>query len=476
MSISVVFGILLLAVVAGVGWLLARFLLRAGTELDRLSLAFPLGAGVFTWSLFVASWLGVALNLRLVILVLILLGLGSASLLYVQGLRNKDINPKLASRRADRSLGTLISRAPLAILALVVIVAAIIAIGVGYSTWDAIAIWSIKGYGIAYSGSIFEAGYWGAHRFAYPLNIPLLISSAWLASGDLLPESKIVFPVFWASTLVGIYSFWRGRKVGRLLAGLGALFLATIPEMFFHGTIGYANIPLAAYIVLGALWGIVGIENGDKHALVLSGILLGFGAWTRVEGVLFSVSVIVALMAAWRISKQGKIRLGAWLAPFAIIAGSWMVFFRLFGAEGSQASGALSEAFRSIPAGDLGTDALMVIARYFAGRSIELGLWGLLFPISLALILLNWKRLSPQNYPVSFALLLCTILTGAATVALYYIGSYISPDLSGWLTRSFPRAFFQSAYLVGALAVLVASESLVPRHGVSGDAAALADS
>lgn len=474
MSISVIFGILMLAGVAGVGWLLARFLLGAGTELDRLSLAFPLGAGMFTWLLFVASWMGVALNLTLVILVLLLL-LGFSTLLSVQGLRNKDSRPELARRRADPSLGWLAPRAPLALLALLVFVAAIIAIGVGYSTWDAIAIWSIKGYGIALSGSILDASYWGAHRSAYPLNIPLLISSARLVSGDLLPESKIVFPVFWASTLVGIYSFWRGRKVGRLLAGLGTLFLATIPEIFFHGTIGYANIPLAAYIVLGALWGIVGIESADKRALILSGILLGFGAWTRVEGILFSVSVIVALLAAWRISKQGRIHLGAWLTPFAIIAGAWMVFFRLFGAAGSQASGALGEAFRSIPAGDLGIDGLLVIARYFAGRSIDLGRWGLLFPISLALILLNWKRLSPRNYPVSFALLLCTTLTGAATVALYYIGSYISPDLAGWLSRSFPRAFFQSAYLLGALAVLVSSESMLQRRGISGDATDLAD-
>ena len=126
----------------------------------------------------------------------------------------------------------------------------------------------------------------------------------------------------------------------------------------------------------------------------------------------------------------------------------WLAFFRIFGAEGSQASGALGEAFRAIPAGDIGLDALVVIGRYFAGSSIELGLWGLLFPIGVGLILVNWRMLTPKEHPTSFALLLCTLLTGIATVALYYIGSYISSDLFGWLSRSFPRAFFQSAYII----------------------------
>ena len=237
--------------------------------------------------------------------------------------------------------------------------------------------------------------------------------------------------------------------------------------MFLHGTIGYANIPLASYIVLGAIWATIGITRADKGAQVVSGILLGLGAWTRVEGVLFSISIIVAVTLAWSISRQGRLFVAAWLAPFSVIAGIWLVYFALFGAEGSQAGGAMTLALNSFLNGDFGLGALGVIGRYFIGRTIEWRLWGLLFPVTLALIVASWRRLSPREYPVAFGLLLSTIATALATVLLYYIGSFFSPDLGGWLTRSFPRAFFQSAYLLGALAVLVASEPLSDRSEVT---------
>lgn len=243
--------------------------------------------------------------------------------------------------------------------------------------------------------------------------------------------------------------------------------------MYFHGTIGYANIPMASYIVLGTLWGIEGISNSDSRVQMMSGTLLGLAVWSRIEGTLFSLAVVAALGGTWIISRKGRPILRHWLLPIIGFGAIWTGFFVAFGAAGSQPSQATGSAFSSILDGDLNLDAVRIIIRYFIGRTIELQPWGLLFPASALLILLNFKKLSPRRQPDSFSLLLTAGLMGVMSLGFYYVGSFGAvPGLYDWLTRSFPRAFFQSAFLLGTLAVLLVSHALAepPKHvsGVKG--------
>jgi len=59
---------------------------------------------------------------------------------------------------------------------LMAITAALVSIGRGYSVYDDIAIWSLKGYVIADKHSLMAAGAASGHGLAYPLNLSLAIA------------------------------------------------------------------------------------------------------------------------------------------------------------------------------------------------------------------------------------------------------------------------------------------------------------
>src|SRR3989304_4936448 len=175
-------------VILAFGFSLSTIILRGAGRLEHLSLAYPIGLGIFTWILFLASRAG-----------------------------------------------------------------------------DGIAIWSVKGYGIAAAESIFGARQWGAFGLHYPLNLPLAIAAVRLIDGDVLPGSKIVFALFYLTLVLGCYVFLlRGGMLARV-AALGTLLIATTPIVLDHGTNGYANLPMAAYLVLGGLFAIHGMVDGSAR-------------------------------------------------------------------------------------------------------------------------------------------------------------------------------------------------------------------
>jgi hypothetical protein len=451
-----------------IGFLLAALILKSDHWIMLLGLAFPLGAGLLTWFIFVLSWLGVPLSSGLII------GVISGCLMILLSLRHsrmfiRGLGSQLSHPRDKNELKKWITQnyGLLAVFGLFLIASGF-AIGKSYSAWDATAIWSIKGYGIAYEGTVFAGDVWGAHRLFYPLNIPILISFFRLLSGDLLPGSKIVFPIFYLSTLLVSYAFWRRRGLRSLYANIGIVLLATIPDIFFHATIGYANLPMACYLVLGMLFGIDGVYQNNSNDQLMSGLLLGFAGWTRVEGILFDLAVILVILILYWFTKRGKVRWLIWLLPVSFIIGIWMVFYRLYGADISPAMRSLGDEMQSISQFDLGLDRIYTIVRYVLKIPINRLKWGYLFLVCPILILFNWRKLSPKVDPSGLALLLAMFGTGLAACLLFYVGSTSNPSgLAGWMVRSFPRAFFPTPLLTGILTTLLVGSPKVALHGMN---------
>lgn len=454
---SLIIAAALLLAILLLGSQIARAVLAPQQRAELLSLAFPIGAGALTWLLFLVSWVGLPLKLPSVIVVYAL------ALLAAAVISARVSSKRLGAKRGSigRPIAALCSAdkmhtALLILFAFLISLAAYIAVARSYSTWDAAAIWATKGYGIAFEGSIFAGARWGAYGLAYPLNVPLLISVfAWLG-GDSLSGSKLIFPAFLASVSLGSYAFWIRQGVSMRLAGLGMLLVASVPEIFLHATIGYANLPMASYLVLGTLYGMEGIFGNRPRALPISGILLGLASWTRVEGVMYCLAVLAALLLIALISGQARPGIARGLWPFALISGTWLLFYRTSGASGSQAMGALRMAIDSISQGELNLESLRLIFGYFRRYAFDLPTWGLLFPASALLLLSRWRSLRRRENPQAFAGMLAIVGTGLVTVILFYVGSFGSSDLFGWLVRSFPRAFFPTAILIGVVSVLVA--------------------
>ncbi len=335
---------------------------------------------------------------------------------------------------------------------------AAIAVGRSYSSWDAIAIWAAKGYGISLENTIFAGVIWGAHQLEYPLNMPLLISSFRTLEGDIFPGSKLLYPFFYMALLAGSFFFWRTCKVKFRYACVGLLFISTIPIIFEHSTIGYANLPFSVYLVLGTLLGIFGINRGSKGIQLLSGSYLSLAVWTRLEGIFVIPIAILSLLAASRVIKARKIHLLFMLAPVAVIMGTWVVFGRIHGAQELFTS-AIQSLWGSFSKGEFHFDALYWIARSLDRQLLEIKAWGLLLPLAILLLILHYQKLNPKRYPLSFMALVPALSVGLSIVGFYYLVSFVG-DLRPWLETSVNRMFLPAG-LLGSIWLILFSGSRV---------------
>jgi hypothetical protein len=258
------------------------------------------------------------------------------------------------------------------------------------------------------------------------------------------------------SWVIASYRFWCQRGISRLIAAFGSLFIATVPIFFEHATIGYADLTFACYIGLGVLWGLEGIFAQNWHYQVISGISLGLVCWTRAEGILYSIALVLTMMIAWRIVGQGRPKLLPWLLPIAVIGLTWLLFAHQDISSGNL-GGAVRAALLGLGQREFNLDALALILIHILNQVLVANYWGLLFPLGCILFFMTRHNLYPKGHPHAFALMLVLVVTSLLPIGLFYVGSFNS-NLSyfqGWMERSFDRAFIPALLLMGNLMILV---------------------
>jgi len=449
---AVVIDVAVVLAICALGALTSFLVINKPSRFELFSLSFPLGAGALTWSLFILGWIGIPFRLEIVIFVWLI----SISVITVLVRRSQ------ISGQAKRSLEKIsnirkvtgLEKALFAILVIIFFVSIFISIGRSYSVYDAVAMWAPKGYGIALEESLWGAS-WGNHGFSYPLNMHFLIGIFKLASDDILPGSKIIFPIFFISLIAGVAAFLNKRGVEPRITALSAVILATVPTIFHNSTIGYANLPMGVYLVLGVLWGIDGIYSESKASQVLSGLLLGFAAWTIIEGVLFIIFAISAIICAKIISRRGRIYFIHWLLPIIVIGGIWLIFYKLYAASGSSAMGAAKLLFDSILHGEWDFPAIRLILGYARRNIFDLHTWGFIYPLGIFITLLGWKYLLPKKDHYVFSIFLVMISTGLLALGLIYLRSLVVPGLYDLLKRGFPRYFISPSILFFLVTILI---------------------
>ena len=160
--------------------------------------------------------------------------------------------------------------------------------------WDAWSIWNLHARfferGAAHWSDLFTTNLGWTHP-DYPLLLPSVVAQAWAV---LRTESAVVPAVFaflftfgTVAMLVGAVQRLRGWDQA-LIAGAFLLGTATF---LLHGASQYADVPLAFYMV--ATLALLCFE--DLKCTVLAGAMAGFAAWTKNEGLLFIVVVVLAL-------------------------------------------------------------------------------------------------------------------------------------------------------------------------------------
>jgi hypothetical protein len=420
---------------------------------EALALSFPIGAGSFTWVLFLASLATVRLHAPTMAV------LGALLLAAVRLLASLASGRQGVEGASGKPLAGAGHPPVLILIGLVGLAgfAAWLGIGRSYSGWDDMAIWGVKGLGIAREGSIWAVGHWGEHGLSYPLNIPLLVA-VFQSTGDLLPVSKLISPLFYLSLVAGCMTFWMQRGVAPLVAGLAALCLAATPMLFEHATLGYANLPYTTYLVLGCAELIRGVMDSDSRRQALGSLLLGLAAWTRPEGVLVVLAILIVLgICAARIAAPGGRPL-AWILPAAVLAGGWVGFVLLNGAGGQMAA-AGSTAFEAIVRGEYHLGAFLTVARFMGRQAIDLAVWGVLGPICGGLILMRARRLGRRSHTDAALLAMALVVVIAGATLQFYIADHVGA-LMTYLGNSGNRMYLPAAVLAALLAVLLCRDRL----------------
>jgi hypothetical protein len=422
--------------------------------LELLSLAFPIGAGLFTFLLFLLSWMSVQLNPKS-------LGLLYAALLVSLWLISK---PSIKKVRRSIEWPSLSKETRPSVCSLSFWIALLcvcglsvaFSVGLSYRLTDPVQIWSVKGYGISHAGSIFGAKSWGVHDLAYPLNIPLQVSIFHLINGDALPGSKLIYSLFSFSLYALLFVFLRQKKVRQEESLLGVLLVATVPIFFFHSVSGFANLPYTFYLLAGILWTYKGVSESRASDQLIGSLLLGLAAWTRPEGIVFCVGILVVLWLSKFVIKMGQFNYAALILPLAFIAIPWFVFsFSGSYMEGSNLDQAVNIYATELFRGNIDLSGLFTLVRVFSRvmfiPSITATTWGMFFPVVLILLLANLKRFRPITNPGGFVLAAQSIFVVITTVGIFYVRSYSKGGYASFIERSFPRAFLPAALLLALL-------------------------
>ena len=429
-------------VILAFGFSLSTIILRGAVRLEHLSLAYPIGLGIFTWILFLASWAGLGLTLPTIAATALFAAGVAASVALAR--RRPAAEPHIDSwdghRRRRNRIVWFVLAATLAGLV------GALAVLRSYSAWDGIAIWSVKGYGIAAAESIFGARQWGAFGLQYPLNLPLAIAAVRLIDGDVLPGSKIVFALFYLALVLGCYVFLLRAGLLARVAALGALLIATTPIVLDHGTNGYANLPMAAYLVLGVLYAIHGIGEGSARLQLVSGVLFGLACWTRPEGVMVVGAVMGTLAVFFAVQRRGRALHLTWLTPVLIFTVPWLAFSSVYAGEGEIVR-TLKVGLSSIRMGSLHLDAFFKIVRYYGHQLLFPRLWGVLLPVWVLLLALGWLRARRWPRVTVSALLVATAATATMSALHFYAVSFLGV-LEEYLATSANRMFLSSAILL----------------------------
>ncbi len=425
--------------------------------LDALSLAIPAGAAIFSWSIFITSWAGLSITLNNII-ILYLLSI-FLFLIFSKLFSKCRIFPIKFSERYNYFFQLRNRDWPSLVLVVgiiaMVMLAFFVSVGRGYSNYDDIAIWSLKGYGIAAKNSIFADHLLGGHGLAYPLSLPLSITIFKLASGDMLPGSKLLIPIYTVALLWGCFRFLKRHGVNSRIALISLFLLITVPQIFYYTTLGYANIPFTACLILGILWGINGLLDGNKGELLISSFLFGFAGWMRPEGILFAGILILVLLAWYFLVKGWKARrIGFWLTPGLIIPFVWLIFARNYVLE-DQAGGALKALLNQTQDNHfVNLEPLIMTARYGIDTFFNPKIWGLILPLVLILFIIALPGLMRGPNRVDLPLFLTTLVSFLMPVALFFVESTTEGNFSTFLSMSFDRAYLP-AMILSVVTILI---------------------
>jgi hypothetical protein len=296
---------------------------------------------------------------------------------------------------------------------------------------------------------------WGR---SYPLNIMLQIASFKLISGDLLPGSKLLFPLHILAMSLGLFRFWIKQGVSRKISLLGVLFIQSNIVVFIYSTDGQVNPSFAAILTLGSLACLEGVIERKRNVQILGATFLGIATWTRPDGIVFSAAIIASIILLDVIRKPRDASLLMVIPPIAMTT-IWLLFAGdIF--SGHPPGETIGSSLNNLSGDIFYFRMAILIPSLFIKRALNPYNWGAFLPTMTLLATIaifatkSWKR-AANAYLLAFA-----IATSLVTYLTFYFFA-LQPwdEIENILRRTFDRAFLPAFIAITVLCINLWADS-----------------
>jgi len=204
--------------------------------------------------------------------------------------------------------------------------------------WDAWAIWNLRARFLFRSGPFWTDSFspdlfWSSPD--YPLGLPGYVALIWkYVDNDTVIVPMLVAAMFFVATGGLLYASLR-RFNGQIAATFGLIALAGTSFFISHSASQYADVPLGFFVLATVVLMASYDNNPIKRPgwLFLAGIAGSLAAWTKNEGVLFLIALVLARVVLAALARDKRhlkrecVGLLSGAAPTLVVLLVFKIFF-----------------------------------------------------------------------------------------------------------------------------------------------------
>jgi hypothetical protein len=260
--------------------------------------------------------------------------------------------------------------------------------------WDAWMTWNVHARFLFRGGDEWLMMFSDASRLRhpdYPFLVPSLVARSWSYIGVEHLAAPAVLGFLFTFATVGVLGSTLAVLRGHSQGLLAAMLLVSTPFFVVHGTSQYADVPLGLYLTttLALLCLHDRFRLSGNGSLLLAGLAAGLAAWTKNEGLLFLLALVIAraatvLPAAGIHALWKELRpFGAGLLPILIL----LCYFKLAIAPSNDLVSTSSQGVQSTLERLVDPGRYLYIAENYASTALSFGRNGL---VSVGWLLLTY--------------------------------------------------------------------------------------
>jgi hypothetical protein len=179
-----------------------------------------------------------------------------------------------------------------------------------HGDYDAQAIWNLRARFIYRSGDAWKNAFSPLinrnFHMDYPLLIPLSVVGGWnTLGGEVLRIPTVLSAIFFFSMAAVVFSVIAYlRTISQ--AALAVMILLATPGLLLFTTFQTADIPLTYFFLASAVLFVLAGKENHRGLLFLSGMMAGFSAWTKNEGIPFVMLMILCTTVIFGIRQADR--------------------------------------------------------------------------------------------------------------------------------------------------------------------------